>query len=143
MWIDSENMNISISAAILITGGWGPWQSGVDGARKSAEMFLPWNNTTCQLPSLPDRRSSHVQAQQLLCGGGVSPARTSCISWNLQGGDWTTLPLTLTEDRYTSSGWYHDDQLVIMGGSWSETSEIVSSDGTVIPSSFTMKYKTG
>ena len=58
MWIDSENINISISAAILITGG--------DGAEQSAEVFLPWSNTTCQLPSLPDKRAEHLQAGALL-----------------------------------------------------------------------------
>ena len=134
-----ENINISISAAILITGG--------DDARQSAEVFLPWNNTTCQLPSLPDRRYGHVQSGPLLCGGFVSSTQRSCLKWNKQGGNWTRLPVTLSEERFASSAWAHGDQLVIMGSRWSnaaeESSEIVSSDGAVSRGSFGMEYKTG
>ena len=137
MWIYSENINISISAAILITGGFG--------ALQSAEVFLPWTNTSCKLPSLPDKRVGHVQSGQLLCGGFDSSTRRSCLKWNKQGGNWTTLPVTLSEERWHSSGWARGDQLVIMGSSgaaW-ESSESVSSDGAVSRGSFAMKYKTG
>ena len=136
-----ENINISISAAILITGGYG--------AEQSAEVFLPWSNTTCQLPSLPDRRYRHVQSSQLLCGGGDydSSTRRSCLNWNKQTGGWVKLPLSLSEERLYSSIWDRGDQLIIMGGdSWSDaagwSSEIVSSDGAVTSRSFRMKYKT-
>ena len=134
-----ENINISIAAAILITGGWS--------ARQSAEVFLPWSNTSCQLPSLPDERYQHVQAGQLLCGGGGysdSSTLRSCLNWNKQTGGWTKLPLTLSEERVGSSAWARGDQLVIMGGSGAEkSSETVSSDGAVTSRSFRMKYPTG
>ena len=137
MWIDSENVNISISAAILITGG--------DETDQSAEVFRPWSNTSCQLPSLPDVRYGHVQSDQLLCGGGWdSSTWRSCLQWNLQGG-WTRLPLTLSEERHGSSLWARGDQLVIMGGfsdAAEESSESVSSDGAVSRGSFAIKYKT-
>ena len=138
MWIDSENINISISAAILITGG--------GGAKQSAEVFLPWNNTSCQLPSLPDERVAHVQAGPLLCGGGDygSSTRRSCLQWSMQTGGWETLPIRLSEERAYSSVWNHGDQLVIMGGSSvaaRESSERVSSDGAFSRRSFGMKYK--
>ena len=130
-----ENINISISAAILITGG--------DETYKSAEVFLPWSNTTCQLP---DERSYHVQAGQLLCGGYVSSAERSYLKWNKQTGGWNKLPLRLSEARYGSSAWARGDQLVIMGGGWSdaagESSETVSSDRAVTNRSFRMKYET-
>ena len=108
-------------------------------------MFLPWSNTSCQLPLLPVLRAYHVQSGALVCGGEfVSSAQRSCVNWSVQG-DWTTLPLTLTEERAYSSGWAHGDQLVIMGGysdAARESSEIVSSDGAVTSRSFRMKYKT-
>ncbi len=137
MWIDSKCINIFISVAILITGGFG--------AEQSAEVFLPWSNTTCQLPPLPDRRYRHVQAGPLLCGGGaIAPIGRSCVNWSGRGG-WDKLPLRLSEERRSSSGWDRGDQLVIMGG-WSdatlESSERVSSDGAVFRGSFGMKYKT-
>ena len=136
MWIDSENVNISISAAILITGG--------ANAAQSAEVFLPWSNTTCQLPSLPDERYAHVQSGQLLCGGFDSSTRRSCLRWNKQTGGWTMLPLRLSEGRYGSMIWAHGGQLVIMGGSSDagESSETVSSYGAVTTRSFGMKYRT-
>ena len=40
------------SEAILITGG--------RYAEQSAELFLPWQNTTCELPPLPDKRVNHA-----------------------------------------------------------------------------------
>ena len=132
-----ENINISIAAAILITGG--------DDTDKSAEVFLPWSNTTCQLPSLPDKRLGHVQAGQLLCGGAWdSSTWRSCLKWNKQTGGWDKLPLTLSEERRYSSLWDRGDQLGIMGGELpaEETSETVSSDGAVTSRSFPMHYKT-
>ena len=132
-----KNHSISVSAAILITGG--------DGATRSADVFLPWSNTTCQLPSLPDQKYLHVQSSQLLCGGGGSSTQRSCVNWNKQRGDWVTLPVRLSEERYGSSLWAHGDQLVIMGGQSDaarESSETVSSDGAVTSRSFKMKYKT-
>ena len=125
-------MNISISAVILITGGLG--------AEQSAEVFLPWRNSSCQLPSLPDRRYAHVQAGPLLCAGWRTSTSRNCLL--LEGG-WVTLPLTLTDERRYSSLWARGDQLVIMGG-WNNaagTSETLSSDGAVTSSSFMTKYK--
>ena len=132
-----ENTNISISAAILITGG--------NGAKQSAEVFLLWSNNTCQLPSLPDQRWGHVQSGPLLCGGYDSSTRRSCLRWNMQTGGWDKLPVTLSENRDDSSAWARGDQLVIMGGQSDaarESSETVSSDGAVNSRSFRMKYDT-
>ena len=124
--------NISIPAAILITGG--------DKTEQSAEVFLPWSNTTCRLPSLPDERYEHVQSSKLICGGGY--ASKSCLKWNLQGGGWYKLPQKLSEKRWDSCAWDRGDQLVIMGGrrdaGW--TSGAVSSNGTVTSSYIEMKY---
>ena len=121
---------------MLITGG--------IGAEKSAEVFLPWQNTTCELPPLPDKRVNHVQSGNLLCGGWFTPARRTCLKWSVQQGGWVTLPLNLTERRDGSSVWrVSQDSLVIMGGDGAEeTSETVSSDGDSTRRSFNMKYPT-
>ena len=134
-----QTKNISISAAILITGG-----SNI--VSRSAEVFLPWSNTTCHLPSLPDGRVDHVQAGPLICGGGLSRTNRRCLRWGLEGGGWETLPLRFSEERYSSSVWDRGDQLVIMGGysdAARKSSDSVSIDGTVSRGSFAMKYKTG
>ena len=132
---------IKISAAILITGGWG--------ALQSAELFLPWSNKTCELPSLPDKRYYHVQSGNLVCGGGYKGTKRSCIKWSDEKGGWVTLPVTLRQERESSSSWTerNDHSLVILGG-WSHaagrTSETVSSNGNgvSIQASFKMKYRT-
>jgi len=124
--------------AILITGGWG--------AEQSAELFLPWQNSTCELPALPDQRTDHVQAGNTLCGGYYSSTERSCLQWSVQQGDWVTLSLTLTKRRVGSSVWRvsQDNSLVIMGGWYvaEETSETVSSDGDSTRITFKMKYLT-
>ena len=126
----------SISDAILITGGWD--------ARQSAEIFLPWENSTCELPPLPDQRVHHMQSGNTLCGGWYT--ERSCIQWSVQQRGWVTLPLTFTEGRWYSSVWRvsQDNSLVIMGGDYGarKNSETVSMDEASTRRTFEMKYKT-
>ena len=130
---------ISISVAILITGG--------DNARKS-EVFLPWSNRTCELPSLPEGRAGHVQSGNMMCGGGWgTEAERSCTMWSAEQGGWVTLPDVLTHPRDVSSSWTgsRDHSLVILGGYHDdalETSDTVSSDGVSTGPSFNLKYLT-
>ena len=142
-WIQQEIVSTShpttaksSSEAILITGGFRD-------AKQSAELFLPWQNSACELPPLPDERWGHVQSGNMLCGGGYT--KRSCIQWSVQQGGWVTLPLNLTEERRYSSVWSQDNSLVIMGGRdgvAARTSETVSSDRVTTRSSFRMKYPT-
>merc|ERR1712032_899695 len=62
--------------AILITGG--------RGAEQSAEIYIPWQNNTCELPIFPDKRYGHVQSGNTLCGGGVSSSQRSCLQWSVE-----------------------------------------------------------
>ena len=82
---------MSILEAILITGG--------HNARQSAELFLPWQNTTCELPPLPDERVNHVQSGKMLCGGVVEGR--SCVQWSVQQKRWVKLPFTFTHSWIT------------------------------------------
>ena len=131
--LDWVKQTAGIGMAILITGGW---------MESSAEVFLPWNNTLCQLPPLPGWRSNHVQSGSMLCAGYGS---RSCLKWSVEQGGWVTLPITLSETRDAPSSWANSDGLVVMGG-WSDiarvTSDIVSSDGAVTRTSFWMRYET-
>ena len=132
------NTTISISEAILITGGWY--------AGQGAELFTPLDNRICELPPLPDERYYHVQSGDMMCGG--EDTRRTCIRWSGEQGDWVTLPVSLTQERVESSVWSvsQDQSMVIMGGGYSEaareTSETVSSDGVSTRPSFNMKYRT-
>ena len=125
-----------ILEAILITGG--------DNSDRTAELFLPRQGTTCQLPLLPDKRYGHVQSGNTLCGGDFT--HRSCLQWRSQQGGWVTLPLTLTVERWASSAWKQDNSMVIMGG-WNGgkgTTETVSSDGanTRVRRTFKIRHPT-
>ena len=128
---------LHIPEAVLITGGFG--------ALQSAELFLPWNGSTCSLPSLPGERRWHTQTVGTLCGGYdlSGNSRRSCLKW--EGGDWVTLPLRLSQERFGSSVWAREGgQFNIMGGCCydyaRETSDYVK--GNITRPSFKMKYKT-
>ena len=142
--IDDQSIGTTPGHAILITGGYRYDMSGGN----LSELFLPWLNTTCELPPLPDQRYHHVQSGKTLCGGGWKPStERSCLQWSVQQGEWVTLPLNLTERRYESSilRVSQDNSLVIMGGgkaSARETSETISSDRDSTSSSFKMEYVT-
>ena len=125
---------LHIPEAVLITGGFG--------ALQSAELFLPWSGSTCSLPSLPDLWILHIQAGGTLCAG-YSAAGSGCMKW--EGGDWVTLPLRLSQERFGSSVWAREGgQFHIMGGCCyndaRNTSDYVK--GNITRPSFKMKYKT-
>ena len=126
--------------AVLITGG---------ADAEQPELFLPWNNKTCELPSLPDgMMAGHVQSGNMMCGGGFDTGTgRNCTKWSAEQEGWVTLPDVLTEDRLGSVSWTgsRDHSLVILGGityGAAETSETVSSDGVSTGPSFNLKYRT-
>ena len=142
-WIQQEIVPTTTTAkssseAILIT-------RGRAGAQESAELFLPWLNSACELPPLPNKTYAHVQSGNTLCGGfnSIKFKERSCIQWSVQQGGWVRLPLNLTKERSGSSVWRvsQDNSLVIMGGRFRDmTSETVSSDGVSTRRTFNLKY---
>ena len=123
-------------SAILITGGSGT------GPYNSAEVFLPATSTSCQLPGLVLGRWSHTQDGLLLCGGdGDTGAPTTCEEFSPATGTWARTSHTLQQERGYHVSWSVEEGTLLMGGYFSDTTEIVKHDGTT-ETSFDMKYDT-
>ena len=106
----------------------------------SAEVFLPASSTSCLVSaSLVQERQDHSQEGLLLCGG--SEALTSCEEFSPATGTWARTSHTLQEYRYRHVSWSVEEGTLLMGGYFSDTTEIVKHDGTT-EASFDMKYKT-
>ena len=121
-------------AAILITGG----KRGT--YLKSAEIYLPSNNTSCSLPELPEKRASHTQDGPWACVGWTRSIITTCDKWSK--GSWTHQSLSLREQRTRHVSWATASGLHLMGGYYSgKTSELVKEDGSV-EEGFDLKYQT-
>ena len=121
--------------AILITGGFG----GEGDSLRSAEIYLPSDNTSCTLPELPKRRGGQTQDGPWICGG-YPRTRTpnTCDKWSQ--GNWTSQSLNLREDRVGHLSWATASGLYLLGGKYSrKTSELVKENGTV-EKGFPLKY---
>ena len=66
---------------LMVTGGWGP-----DGPGKSVELLSVDGTNLCSLPDLPQKRYWHSQNGNLICGGGHSSVRKTCVTFS--GGVW-------------------------------------------------------
>ena len=128
-------------SAILITGG-----GGYMGAyKKSAEIYVPSNNTHCslpELPELPEGRGWHTQDGPWACGGGDYRDSThkTCDLWSQ--GSWTRQVLSLRNVRWGHVSWATASGLYLMGGDNSGwDSELVKEDGSV-KDGFPLQYNT-
>ncbi len=118
---------------VLITGSY----SSAD--RRTAEIYNPFNNTSCSLPQLPEGRFGHTQDGGLACGGPSS--RTTCDKWSPSSGTWS-MSHTLRQQRYAHVSWATASGVYLIGGALSlRTSEKVKVDGSV-EDSFGLKYDT-
>ena len=120
-------------AGVLITGG--------DPAGNTAELYLPFSNVSCTLPSLPDSRVAHTVTEGgLLCGG--ADTGDSCIMWSPDSGTWEEA-LTLDVKRYGHVSWTPSSGntgTYLMGGYYSKrTTTLVNNDGSQEPG-FLLKY---
>ena len=123
----------------MITGGNG-------GASTSVELYNPNTNSTCTLPSLPNKRFGHVAAGNLLCSGRNSPSSGLIFYKNcteFSEGAWIATNHTLIDDRdFPGAHWIVDEGIYILGG-WATsdlTSELVKFNGEVIDNPITVKY---
>ena len=116
---------------ILITGGYF--------SERTAEIYLPSDNSSCSLPELPDVRAQHTQDGPWACGGRSDLTFYSCVKWNK--GSWTR-SRSLRERRYNHVSWATASGLYLMGGAYSErTSVLVTKDGSV-KNGFKLQYQT-
>ena len=111
----------------------------------SVEVYHPGTNTSCTLPSLPEKISGHSQDGLVLCGGSVSyfSGLQSCHTLNTTTGQWTKTH-SLSERRDDHSSWRREDgTILLMGGRHSQTTtELVSESSGVSTPGFTLKYET-
>jgi len=124
--------------AILVTGGGG----GVFGVSTSAEVLFTNGSSICELPVMPRAKMYHTQSGLNACGGsrGDIDNRRNCIKF--EDGSWTTLTDNLVEKRDEHSSWVNPDgDILLIGGLYSSTTEIVYQNGTSIRS-FDLKYHT-
>ena len=111
------------------------------GRLSSVEVYHPGTNTSCTLPSLPEKISGHSQDGFIQCGG-INSGR-SCHTLNTDTARWTkTHSLSVKRDGHSS--WKRaDGSILIIGGGDSEnTTELVSDSSGVATPGFTPKYKT-
>ena len=122
----------------MITGG-----NGLSST--SVELFNPNTNTTCTLPSLPNKRFGHVAAGNLICSGRDDPSEyiryKNCTEFS--EGAWIPTNHSLIGDRdMPGAHWIVDEGIYLFGG-WgtsSSTSELVKFDGEVVDNPITLKY---
>ena len=122
-----------MSSAILITGGFR------GGRLRSAEIYLPSANTSCSLPKLPEERGQHTQDGPWACGGGLDDStEETCDKWS--EGSWTRSH-SLDVGSYGHVSWATESGVYLMGGIYSETSDLVKEDGSVVMG-FKLEYNT-
>ena len=103
-------------------------------------MFRPATASSCLVTaSQVQERQDHSQEGLLLCGG--SEALTSCEEFSPATGTWTTTGHTLQEWRGKHVSWSVEEGTLLMGGYFSDTTEIVKHDGTT-ETSFGLQYDT-
>ena len=102
---------------------------------RTVEVFVPATNTSCSLPSLPEKTAGHIQDGLSQCGGYGS----EMFCQEFSQGEWRTQNLSQRRVRHTS--WRTGTSLFLMGGMESnETTEEIA-DG-VTRESFELAYET-
>jgi len=123
--------------ALIITGGYN------DDYLRSVEVYHPGTNTSCSLPSLPEKISGHSQDGFIQCGG--SNSYKSCHTLNTETGQWTKTH-SLREERKYHISWKREDadgSILLIGGEDSgTTTELVRRRSEVSTRGFTQKYWT-
>ena len=101
----------------------------------SVEVYHPGTNTSCTLPSLPEKINGHTQDGFTQCGGEGS--LQSCYTL------WTKTN-SLSEKREGHSSWRREDgKILLIGGDYNKTTtELVSDSSGVSTPGFTLKYST-
>ena len=107
----------------------------------SVEVYHPGTNTSCTLPSLPEKIAGHTQDDLTQCGG--SGSLQSCHTLNTDTAQWTKTH-SLSERRDSHASWRREDgSILIVGGDNSKTTTELVSDGSGVSTpGFALKYET-
>ena len=120
---------------LFVTGG------ASNRSMASVEVLSPSGvRLPCSVPDLPAPRYRHTQDGEVACGGsGVTATRTSCVSLTASG--WTTSH-QLLEMRDEHVSWRSPDGLLLMGGNFTQTTELLSDTNSSSLLSFDPEYDT-
>ena len=97
------------------------------------------NRLPCPIPPLPAARWGHTQDGLLSCGGWDTPR--TCVKISALAGGWV-VSHNLLQYRYGHSSWQSPAGLVLIGGSGSRTTELLSSSDSSSSYNFTLEYRT-
>ena len=124
---------------VLISGG------APSSSYRTVELYNLINKTSCNLPDLPAERRWHTSVGGVICGGGSTAEKTSCV--DITSGTWSTTKYQSIRYRYESVAWNINPghSFMILGGynrqtsSSDTTTDIVYTNGTVEPG-FDLQY---
>ena len=127
---------------MIITGGSPSGSVGV-----SVEVFNPRTRHSCRLDDLPGEvRHRHTLCGQMICGGGRSSTRRSCLKLNPLTGAFTPTSVRLVEERSAHLCWAVEGEggpTLLIGGDYSRRStELLSSDGLSSSATSPLQYDT-
>ena len=115
--------------------GWGGFSTDGD-AQHTVEVWLP-GDRSCQLPRLPPPgRMMHTQSSYTACGG--YDTRTSCLTFD---GEWEQSH-SLSEGKYGHMSWQTHVGTFLMGGFFSNGTELISITDNTTTSGFNLTYDT-
>ena len=118
---------------------------GLNGERlSSVEVYHPGTNTSCTLPSLPEKIYQHSQDGLVLCGG-YTGFTSLCLYLDTNDAQWNWA-YNISEERALHSSWRRQDgTILLMGGTsrWGKTTtELISESSGVSTPGFILKYET-
>ena len=123
-------------SAILVTGGEKPGKRKVG---SSTELLHANGSFWCGLSPLPSPRMSFSQNGITSCGGGdTNETRTSCFTFGSEG--WEKSSRLLQIRQYHVSWNRPDGKILLMGGHYSTSTEIVTVGGEVSESGYSLKH---
>ena len=101
------------------------------------ELYNLVNKTSCYLPDLPSTRYRHTSANGVICGGGGSAERKSCV--DISSGSWSSDKFQPITSRFSHLVWNTSpsESFMLLGGvdenGRTRTTDIVHINGTVEP----------
>jgi len=122
------------SKGVLISGG------NPSSRWRKVELYNPITKTSCSLPDLPADRFGHTSVGGVICGGGGTSTRTSCI--DISSGRWSGTKYEATRRRFYHLVWYikPGESFMLLGGRFNpKTTDIVHYNGKVEPG-FNLQY---